>query len=77
MNRWYYRLGKWAIKDLAGAHYIKGMLKWRSGAYEQAAQSWYKSFCLDPDREDAIYWYKRARESAAAKVSSVEDIKGT
>lgn len=62
---WYYKLAFWAIKDLAGWHYVQAMLNWRDGKYRQAAQGWYKSFTLDPDREDAIYWYKRAKEAVA------------
>jgi hypothetical protein len=69
-ERWYYRLATWATKDLAGWHYVQGMLNWRDGKYEQAAQSWYKSFHLNPDREDAIYWYKRAGEAAKTNEES-------
>lgn len=68
-SRWYYRLGSWITKDLAGWHYVKGMLAWKDNQYERAAESWYRSFCLDPDREDAIYWYKRAKELAAGVTS--------
>lgn len=63
-RRWYYRLGIWAMKDLAGWHYVQAMLNWRAGNYMQAAQSWYNSFTLDPSRDDAIYWYKRAKDAA-------------
>ena len=59
---WYYRLGAWVTKDLAGWHYVKAMLAWEAGDYEGAAESWYRSFHLDPDRQNAIYWYKRAIE---------------
>jgi hypothetical protein len=69
-HRWYYRVGERATKDLAGSHYIKGIINWRSGDYERAAENWYRSFCLDPDREDAIHWYKRAREVATERVTS-------
>lgn len=76
MDRCYYRIGKWATKDLAGSHYVKEILKWRIGDYERAAENWYRTFCLDPDREDAIYWYKRAREAAAGRIGAKSNLVG-
>jgi hypothetical protein len=67
---WYYRLASWAIRDLAWWHYVHGMLDWREGNYKRAAERWYKSFRLDPDRNEAIYWHKRAKEAAAAEEQS-------
>ena len=69
-ERWYFRLGMWAKKDLAGWHYVKGMLNWRDRKYKRAAENWYRSFHLDPDRQDAIYWYKRAREEEFGRNST-------
>lgn len=61
-SRWYYRLADYIIKDLASSQYIKGMFAWRKGDYEKAARCWSGSFHLNPNRNDAIYWYKRAKE---------------
>jgi hypothetical protein len=61
-TRWYYRLAEYVIKDLASSHYIKGMYAWERSDYTRAAACWYRSFHLDPDRNDSIYWYKRAKE---------------
>jgi len=66
-TRWYYRLADWATKDLASTHYIQGMLAWKASDHAKAAERWYESFHLDPDRNDAIYWYKRACEATTKR----------
>jgi len=63
-TRWYYRLGIWATKTLAGWHFGQATVDWKAGNYERAAESWYRSFHLDPDLHDAVHWYKRAKEAA-------------
>jgi len=75
-NRWHARFcpasprtAAWAIKDLASAAYINGIFAWRSSNYQDAAEYWYRSFHLDPNRNDAIYWYKRAREKTTPAAS--------
>lgn len=62
IGRWHYRLGNWAIKDLAGWHYIIGCLDWRDKKYKKAAEHWDKAWRLDPDRTDALRWYWRAKD---------------
>jgi hypothetical protein len=69
-ERWYYRLGHKSIKHIAISHYIKGMLNWRDKNYEKAAENWYNSFHLDPDRQDSSYWYWRAKEKIISRESS-------
>jgi hypothetical protein len=66
-GRWYYRLGSWANKTLAGWHSGQAAADWKAGNYERAAESWYRSFHLDPDLHDAVLWYKSAREAASKK----------
>ena len=63
-DRWYYKLGMWAIKTLAGWHCGQAAVDWKAGNYEQAAESWYKSFHLDPDLHEAVHWYKSAKHAA-------------
>ncbi len=68
-TRWYYRLADYIIKDLASSHYIKGMFAWEHSDYARAAACWYRSFHLDPNRSDSIYWYKRAKKNSAEPTS--------
>jgi len=60
MKRWYYRLGMWGLKDLAGWYYIFGCLDWNEKKYKKAAERFYISFHLDRNREDALNWYRSA-----------------
>lgn len=62
MKHWYYRLGMWALKDLASWYYIFGCLDWKEKKYKKAAERFYLSFHLDRNREDALNWYWRAKE---------------
>lgn len=61
-KNWYYKLGQWAIKDLASKHFILGVLDWKEKKYKEAAERWYRAFHLDPERADALHWYLRAKE---------------
>lgn len=77
-KRWYFKLASLGIKDLACWHFTQGTLAWKQGNFKRAAESWYKSFHLDPDRQDAISWYKRAKEiSQGAATSTGEQTKVT
>jgi hypothetical protein len=58
----YYRFGAWLARDLAGTHYLKGMLAWDNQQYAEAAIRWRKSFNIDPNHDDATYWYWQAIE---------------
>jgi tetratricopeptide (TPR) repeat protein len=61
-GRWYHRLGKWLIRDLADHHYIQGMLDWKEGKYKNAVKHFYRACRLNPDLDEAAYWYWRARQ---------------
>lgn len=61
LRRWHYRVASWLTQDLAGWHYAIGIADWRKGRYEQAATRWEITFCLDPNREDADFWYHQAK----------------
>jgi hypothetical protein len=56
-----YRAGAWVLRRLAGWHYGFGALEWREKRYQRAAERFYTAFHLDPGREDACYWYWRAK----------------
>jgi hypothetical protein len=66
MGHWYYRLGAWALRDLAGWYYIFGCLDWKEKKYKKAAERFYTAFHLDRNREDALNWYRRAKELSNA-----------
>jgi len=61
-GRWYYRFGDSAIRDLSQWHYVFGMISWKSENYVKAAEHWYNASELDPDNNEADYWYRRARK---------------
>jgi hypothetical protein len=59
-KRWYYRMARWAIRDLGSTHFILGVRDWKMQKYELAAEHWSKARFLDPDNRDAAHWYQRA-----------------
>jgi len=65
LRRWHYRVASWLTRDLAGWHYAIGIADWNEGRYEQAATRWEIAFCLDPNRQDADYWYHEAKKALA------------
>jgi hypothetical protein len=67
MSRWHYRLGMWALKDLAGWYYAVGSTDWKRKNFKKAAENFYTSFHLDPNREDALNWYMRAKDEGHAQ----------
>jgi len=66
MKHWYYRFGMWGLKDLADWYYIFGCLDWKEKKYKKAAERFYICFHLDRNREDALNWYRRAKEEGNA-----------
>lgn len=70
LRRSSYRFADWLTRDLAGWHYAIGISEWRDGRYEQAAARWETTFCLDPNRADADYWYYEAKKALATKTQN-------
>lgn len=64
-ERWIYRLGDWCMKEMAGWYYAFGNVDWRFGRYSDAASRFFKAWDLDPQHEDAAYWYWRAKKIIA------------
>jgi len=69
-EKWYHRIGHWAVKDLAEHHYILGILDWKDKKYEKAAEHWYNASLLNPEHEYAGYWYWRAKELCTPSIES-------
>jgi len=61
-ERWYYRVARWMIKDLANHHHVLALLDWQEKKYEKSAHHWYSAWCLNPELDDAAYWYLRAKQ---------------
>ena len=61
-QRWYYRLGRWILRDLAEHHHIWAILDRREKRYERSAFHWYRAWSLNPELDEAAYWYFRAKE---------------
>lgn len=65
-ERWYYRLGRWMINDLADHHDVLATFAWKEKKYEKSAKHWYRAWCLNPDLDEAAYWYWRAKRMNSA-----------
>jgi hypothetical protein len=35
---------------------------WREKKYKEAAERWYRAWHLDPDHQEAVNWYWRAKK---------------
>lgn len=73
LRRWYYRAADRLTRDLAGWHYAIGICEWRDGRYEKAATRWETTFCLDPNRADADYWYHMAKKAQQSEMQNSTD----
>jgi tetratricopeptide (TPR) repeat protein len=60
--RWSYKLGRWSLKEIAGWYYAFGNLYWREKKYSTAAAYFFKAWDLDPEHNEAAYWYWRAKD---------------
>lgn len=61
-QRWLYKLGQRCLKEIAGWHYAFAAVDWRQKKYKAAAERFYNAWSLDPEQEEAAYWYWRAKE---------------
>ena len=64
-ERWPYRLGMWALRDMADMHYHFGTKAWEDKDYERAAEHWYNAGQLNPDHKDAVRWYWLAKSKCS------------
>lgn len=62
MKHWYYRVGMWALRDLARWYYVFGCLDWKDKRFKKAAEHFYTAFHLDRNHDEALYWYRRAKD---------------
>jgi hypothetical protein len=61
--KWYYRVADWTLKYFSKVYFEEGRQNWKKGAFQAAASSWYKSWLLNTENEDAgkLYWHARSR----------------
>jgi hypothetical protein len=57
-----YRLGQWAIKELANSYYTSAMTDCKKKDFRVAARRFYNAWDLCPDNSEAGYWYWKAKE---------------
>lgn len=73
-RKWYYRVGEWIIKNLAEWQYNLGIHCWNRSKYEEAAKHWHTAFSLNPDHNEASFWYWRARAMCNSVRSSGRNV---
>lgn len=61
-----YKFGRWLMNNLADHYYMNGILGWRKRNYREAADNWYKAWSLNPDHDEAAYWYWRAKQLSSS-----------
>jgi hypothetical protein len=59
-GRWWYQLGNWLTRKLAGHQFVLGTIDYEAKRYKEASEHWYRAWVLDPDREDASRWRHHA-----------------
>jgi len=72
MEKWYYRLAQWCIKDIADWYYVHGFFAASKQEYESAAESFFLAFNLNPDHPEAAKYYWRAKEMCNGKMAPSE-----
>ena len=67
MAQWRYRLSRWLLRRLAGWHVALGSFDEARKERTKAAEHFLSAFHLDSNREDALYFYRRATHSGNGK----------
>ncbi len=65
-QKWYYRFGEWAMKNLAEWQFGFGIHDWNAGRYAEAAEHWHTAWSFNPDHNEAAEWYWRAKEMSGS-----------
>ena len=60
-RHWYYKLGRFIIKEIAGWYFAFGLAAATYDRYQRAARRFYAAWHLDPEMEQAAEYYWRAR----------------
>lgn len=62
-RHWYYKMGRFLMKDIAGWYFAFGLAAANYGRYQRAARRFYAAWHLVPEMEEAAECYWRARRS--------------
>jgi hypothetical protein len=70
-RHWYYKMGRFLIKEIAGWYYAFGLAAVNYDRYQRAARRFYAAWHLDPDMKEAAecYWWARRTYEKDAKRS--------
>ena len=60
-RHWYYKLGRFLLKDIADWYFAFGLAAANYGHYQRAAKRFYAAWHLVPEMEQAAEYYWRAR----------------
>ena len=56
-----YKLGAYLIRFFSDWYYGLAVARWEAKRYKEAADNWYKSFLLNPERQESVEWYWHSR----------------
>ena len=78
VESWYYRLGRWKLRNIAMAYYVRGMSAWQNAQYKEAAAHWHRAWDLNRELKEAAYWYWRAKDmsDAGSKSAATDRARG-
>jgi hypothetical protein len=69
-RHWYYKMGRFLIKEIAGWYYAFGLAAANYDRYQRAARRFYAAWCLDPEMKEAAeyyWWARRTYEKEAGR----------
>ena len=64
---WYYKMGRFLIKDIAGWYYAFGLAAAKYERYQRDARRYYAAWCLDPEIKEVAQYYWWARRTYEMK----------
>jgi hypothetical protein len=62
-RRWYYKMGRYLIKEIAGWYFAFGLAAANYDRYPRAAKRFYAAWCLDPEMKEAAKYYWQVRRT--------------
>ena len=67
-----YKIGRWLMNDLADWQHIAGILAFKDGCYDSAADRFHKAWSLNPDLEEAASGFWQARKKLSSGPETTE-----
>jgi hypothetical protein len=75
-RHWYYKMGRYLIKDIAEWYFAFGLAAGNLGNYQRAAKRFYAAWYLIPEMKEAAEYYWRARRSFEKEMEQGKHITG-